>query len=256
MIPIRTLAETTTPDGSKFSLHEHDGDYFLRINGQQLMSGTWTLSERLLADYGCPKGEKRNNMRVLIGGLGLGFTLKRVLELAGENAQVVVAELLPEVVEWNRTHLQGVNGKLLDDPRVKIFHGDVYECIVGAAGAKNKWDAMLLDVDNGPTGLVQPQNSQLYDHSGYDLIWNALSPGGIAAFWAATMERGLDKPLQREGFWTECYAVKAHENAKKAAHRIYTAQRPEGKEKPTFRAKKKRGKKGPKLGRYKKRGRR
>lgn len=227
MKPTVTLAETRTPDGSKFSLHEHDGDFFLKMNGLQLMSSTWTLSERLLADHACPNGEAADSARVLIGGMGLGYSLKRVLELVGDNGDAVVAELLPEVVQWNREFLYEVNGKLMDDPRSTIFQGDVYDCIREAAeGKQKKWDAILLDTDNGPTSLVQPQNKRMYGKKGFAMIRDSLAPGGRVAFWAAAEEPGFEKRLKRDGFVkTERHVIKAHERAKKAIHRVYVGQR-------------------------------
>ena len=227
MKPIITVGETTTPDGSKFTLHQHDGDFFLRLNGIQLMSSTWTLSERLLADYACPESAPIKVKRVLIGGLGLGFSLKRVLELVGDNAEVVVAELLPEVIRWNREILQDLNGRLMDDPRVTIYEGDVYDCISRAAdGTEGKWDAVLLDTDNGPTSLVQPQNHRMYGRSGFKMIWDSLNPGARVAFWAAAVEPGFERKLRRDGFVTESYSIKAHERAKKPIHWTYVGFRP------------------------------
>lgn len=227
MKPTTTLGETHTPDGSKFSLHEHDGDFFLKLNGDQLMSSTWTLSERLLADYACPKGEKAEHARVLVGGMGLGYSLKRSLELVGKNGDVVVAELLPEVVQWNRDFLYEENGKLMDDPRTTMYVGDVYDAIREAAsGKRKKWDAILLDTDNGPTSLVQPQNKRIYGKQGFAMIRESLAPGGRVAFWAATEEPGFEKRLKRDGFIkTERYMIKAHERAKKPVHRVYVGQR-------------------------------
>jgi len=135
MKPFRNLAETRTPNGSRFSLHEHNGEYFLKLNGTQLMSSTATVSELLLADHACAWTEKRARPRVLIGGLGLGFSLRRVLELVSPGAAVEVAELLPEVVSWNRELLRDVNGTLLDDKRVTVVIGDVFDCIRNGAGA-------------------------------------------------------------------------------------------------------------------------
>lgn len=227
MKPIITVGETTTPDGSRFTLHRHDGDYFLRLDGTQLMSSTWTLSERLLADHACPERAAIKAKRVLIGGLGLGFSMKRVLELVGDDAGVVVAELLPEVVRWNREILADLNGRLIDDPRVTIYEGDVYDCIRSAAdGTGEKWDAILLDTDNGPTSLVQPQNHRIYGRGGFAMIWDALSPGGTVAFWAAAVEPGFERKLRRNGFVTASHSIKAHERAKKPIHWIYTGNRP------------------------------
>ena len=149
MKPFRNLAQTHTPDGSRFSLHEHDGEFFLKLNGRQLMSTTSTSSELLLAQLPCDGLERKPGASVLIGGLGLGFSLQRVLELVGPNATVHVAELLPEVVDWNREFLGSVNGALLNDPRVKVLVRDVFEVIRQAP--KPSYDAILLDVDNGPT---------------------------------------------------------------------------------------------------------
>ncbi|NBR47833.1 hypothetical protein EBU02_03110 [bacterium] len=138
MIPFRNLAETRTPDGSRFSLHEHDGEYFLKLNGRQLMGSNLTTSEIMLADLACGYFQSPDRPRILIGGLGLGFSLCRVLEIAGPTAVVVVAELLPEVVAWNREFLSELNGKLLDDPRVKIVTGDVFDCIKKGPGTRPK----------------------------------------------------------------------------------------------------------------------
>tara|TARA_R110000850_G_scaffold207058_1_gene333293 strand:+ start:768 stop:1454 length:687 start_codon:yes stop_codon:yes gene_type:complete len=227
MKPTVCLGETRTPDGSRFSLHEHDGDYFLKINGEQLMSSTWTLSERLLADHACPGAAPVKAKRVLIGGLGLGFSMKRVVELVGPGAEVVVAELLPEVVQWNREHMADLNGHLMEDPRVSIFEGDVYECILRAAlGRMEKWDAILLDTDNGPTALIQPQNHQVYATKGFRLLFDSLTPGARVAFWAAGEESRFEKRLRRFGFRTERHMIKAHERAKKPIHRVYVGEKP------------------------------
>jgi len=218
MIPFRNLAETRTPDGSRFSLHEHDGEYFLKLNGRQLMGSNSTVSEYLLADHAChfPRGLRQP--RVLIGGLGLGFSLRRVLELAGAGAVVQVAELLPEVVSWNRQFLGDLNGKLLDDPRVEVYTGDVFDCIKRGAA---RFDAILLDVDNGPTSFVQKKNARLYNRDGLSLIRRALRPGGRVAFWSAEREPAFFAQLGRSGFEAAEYEARAHERAKRAAHRIY-----------------------------------
>lgn len=222
MKPFRNLATTRTPDGSQFSLHEHDGGFFLKLNGRPLMSTTSTTSELMLAELPCKGFRGRADACVLIGGLGLGFSLQRVLELVGKYARVEVAELLPEVVEWNRTFLRDVNGALLDDPRVKVIIGDVFATIRRAEPAS--YDAILLDVDNGPTSFVQKKNSRLYDRNGFRLIARALKPNGKVAFWSACEEPGFVNNLARAGFKTEAVPAKAHERAKRAAHVIYVAE--------------------------------
>lgn len=224
MIPFRNLAETRTPDGSRFSLHEHDGQYFLKLNGRQLMGSNATVSEVLLADFACKFPRAVEGPRVLIGGLGLGFSLCRVLEVTGPKALVLVAELLPDVVAWNREFLLGLNGRLLDDPRVKVFTGDVFDCI---KRSPNGFDAILLDVDNGPTSFVQAKNFRLYTSNGLSLIYRALRARGRVAFWSAEREPAFLAHLARAGFQAEEFEAKSHERAKRAAHRIYLGVVPE-----------------------------
>jgi spermidine synthase len=187
------------------------------------MSTTATTSELLLADLGCAPFARQREARVLIGGLGLGFTLKRTLEIVGRDAAVHVAELMSEVVAWNRGFLREVNGALLDDSRVSIFAEDVFEVI--KRGASAPYDAILLDVDNGPTSFVQKKNVRLYDRHGFIAINRALKPGGRVAYWSATEERGFIAQLSRAGFIGTAHEAKAHEHAKRAAHRIYVAER-------------------------------
>lgn len=223
MIPFRNLAETRTPDGSRFSLHEHDGDYFLKLNGRQLMGSNATVSEILLADLACLWRTAPSRPSVLIGGLGLGFSLRRVLEVTGPGAAVHVAELLPEVIAWNRSFLQGLNGKLLDDPRTSALAGDVFDCIRKSPAG---YDAILLDVDNGPTSFVQAKNCRLYNRDGLSLIRRALRPGGRVAFWSADREPAFLQQLGRSGFAASEHEAKSHERAKRAAHRIYVGEVP------------------------------
>lgn len=223
MKPFRTLGQVRTPDGSSLTLHEHDGEHYIKLDGRQLMSTTATSSELLLADLGCAPFARQREARVLIGGLGLGFTLQRVLEIVGPDAAVHVAELMPEVVAWNRELLRGVNGALLDDPRVSVFTEDVFQVI--KRGATAPYDAILLDVDNGPTSFVQKKNVRLYGHSGFVAIDRALKPSGRVAYWSATEERSFIAQLSRAGFTGTAHEAKAHEHAKRAAHRIYVAER-------------------------------
>ena len=221
MIPFRNLAETRTPDGSRLTLHEHDGDYFIKLDGRQLMSSTSTASELLLADKACQHITREGEPRVLIGGLGLGFSLKRVLELVGKGAVVHAAELVPEVVTWNRELLAPVNGKLLNDPRVEVLVDDVFAVMKNA----QPYDAILLDVDNGPTSFVQTKNRRIYNRRGLAVITRALKRGGRAAFWSAEPEPAFRETLRRAGFQAEEYPAKAHERAKRFAHMIYVAER-------------------------------
>lgn len=215
----RTLATCTTPDGAKLTLHEHDGHYFLKVAGLQLMSTTASSSEEQMAELSCARLPAKP--RVLIGGLGFGFTLKRVLALTGPDAAVDVAELLPEVVAWNREFLSEVNGGLLGDPRVRIHVRDVYELIDSAAG----YDAILLDVDNGPDPFVQNVNERLYTLPGIARIRKALRPGGRVIFWSAHPDKSFAKSLQGAFKHVECISAKAYPKAKRYTHTLFVADR-------------------------------
>jgi spermidine synthase len=223
MKPFRTLAETRTPDGSRLTLHEHDGEHFMKLNGRQLMSTSSTASEVLLAHEACASLRGLPDISVLIGGLGLGFTLQRVLELVRPGSIVEVAELLPEVVAWNRELLKGVNGRLLHDHRVKVLIADVFSVIKRSSPAR--YDAIMLDVDNGPTSFVHSKNSRIYNRRGLALVHRALKPGGRVAFWSAVEEPEFPGQLKRAGFSVEVLPAKAHDRARQWPHRIYVAQR-------------------------------
>ncbi len=153
MKPFVTLAKARTPEGAELTLHARDTHFFLYVNRQPLMGTNASVSEMELARLACARLTAVRAPRVLIGGLGFGFTLRQVLELTGPAARVEVAELLPEVVAWNREFLHEVNGRLLDNPRVRIHTGDVFQLI--ETSPAGHYDAILLDVDNGPIAMVQ-----------------------------------------------------------------------------------------------------
>ena len=225
MKPTITVAETTAPDGSTFRLVTHDGQFILYMDDREVMSTMRTHSELLLADIGCDFKKKRKKPRVLIGGLGLGYSLRRALELTGPGSQIVVAELLPQVIEWNKTSLNGLNDDIMADPRTHIALADVYDLIYKAATKGPKFDAILLDVDDGPSALIQPQNAQLYARNGLEELKDALTPGGRAAIWAAKIEPKLKKALGKAGFYTEEIPCAKHAKAKRLQHAIYLAAR-------------------------------
>ncbi|HVJ45482.1 MAG TPA: hypothetical protein VM511_03785 [Luteolibacter sp.] len=216
-----TVASAKTPDGSSLTLHEHDGQHFLKVAGVQLMSTTASSSEEQMAELACAKLPK--NPRILIGGLGFGFTLKRVLELTGPDARVVVSELLPEIVEWNRVHLSEVNGRRLDDPRVEILVSDVYD-VIGRCAA-DRYDAILLDVDNSPDPLVQKGNGRLYQGSGLVRIKAALNPRGRVVFWSANEDRSFEKLLSRSFKNVESIRAKSYPQAKRFTHTLFVGDR-------------------------------
>lgn len=223
MKPNILLAETKTPNGARLTLVEHDGTYCIRVNGQQLMHSSVSASEILLGTLGCEKLPKGKAVRVLIGGLGLGFTLKSVLAAVGGNAVVKVSELFPEIVVWNRTHLAGLNGKLLDDRRVTVLAEDVRALI--RQGAREPYDAIILDIDNGTTAMVKSENNQLYSEAGMMQIAGALKPGGRAAIWSACPDAVLERRLKRTSLAVQAVPAKLHEHAKRAAYMIYVGDK-------------------------------
>ena len=217
----RTLATCKTPDGAQLTLHEHDGHHFLKVAGLQLMSTTASSSEEKMAELSC--AHLPPNPRVLIGGLGFGFTLKRVLDLTGADAAVDVAELLPEVVTWNREFLAEVNGKRLDDPRVRIHVGDVYDLIDRCENGR--YHAILLDVDNGPDPFVQRGNERLYTPKGINRIKNALEPEGRVIFWSAHPDKSFARSLEGAFKHVESISAKAYPQAKRFSHTLFVADR-------------------------------
>ncbi len=222
MKPQIKLAETLTPDGGTMALFEHDGSYAIRVNGQGLMDSRATESERMLGELGTARVTHKPDARILIGGLGLGFTLKSVLESAHPKAIVHVAELMPEVIAWNRDHLSSLNGKLIDDPRVAIYTEDVFGMIMRS---KSKYDSILLDIDNGPSPMVQGANDKLYGDMGVYAIAGALRPGGRAVIWSAAEDKSFAKRLHQAGFTVEEVRAKRYPGAKRAAILLYVADK-------------------------------
>lgn len=203
-------------------LLEHDGEHFLKVNGVQLMSTTATSSEQLMADLAYGALASHPPGRVLIGGLGFGFTLKRVMELGGAATQVLVAELMPEIAEWNRTHLHGVNGHLLENPKVEVRIADVADLL--KSDASPPFDVILLDVDNGPDALVAKRNDGLYGRRGIQIVRSALSRKGVVVFWSAHPDRAFAESLEKSGFTVQQVAAKAYPKAKKPTHTLFVAR--------------------------------
>lgn len=231
MKPNILLAETWTPNGARMTLVEHDGSYCIRVNGQQLMHSSVSASELQLGTLGCARhAGRKSGPRVLIGGLGLGFTLRSVLAAAGGNAVVQVSELFPEIVAWNHTHLAGLNGRLLKDPRVKVVAEDVRALI--RRGARTPYDVIVLDIDNGTTAMVKNENNQLYSAAGLRQLALALKPGGRAAIWSACPDAALEKRLQRTGLAVQAVPAKLHKHAKRSTYMIYVADKAEAESVP------------------------
>ncbi|MGD7651565.1 MAG: spermine synthase [Verrucomicrobiales bacterium] len=222
MKPTTTLATHTTDDGSKLVLQSHDGHHYLRIDGVQLMSTTASSSEQQMAEIACQLVPAKP--RVLIGGLGFGFTLRRTLELTPPDATVVVAELLPEIISWNREFLTEINGTLLDDPRVTIHQGDVCDLLARASGP-DRFHAIMLDVDNSPDPLVQKGNARLYNRRGLEQAKAALHPHGRVVYWSANQDRAFARALERTFAHTQSIPAKAYPKAKRFTHTLFVGDR-------------------------------
>lgn len=221
MKPTITLATCRTPDGVLLVLQQHDGQHFLRIGGVPLMSTTAAASEQQMAGLACASLPAAP--RILIGGLGFGFTLRRVLELCPPDAVVDVAELLQEVVDWNREFLTEINGRLIDDPRVNIRISDVGDLIENCG--ENRYHAILLDVDNSPDPLVQEGNARLYEHRGIAGVRAALHPGGRVVYWSANQDVEFASALKKVFNNVECIGAKAYPKAKRFTHTLMVAER-------------------------------
>jgi spermidine synthase len=221
MKPNRKLAEATTPDGGRLILYEHDGAYCIRLNGQDLMHSSVTASELRLGELAAGPLSRQPDSLSLVGGLGLGFTLKSLLEKSGRRAKVQVAELLPAIIDWNRNLLAHLNGRLMDNPRVEILLQDVWRVIVDAP--VGTYDTVVLDVDNGTTATVQQQNSRLYTLKGLHRIAAVLKPGGRALFWSARPDPAFAERLVRVGFITKVVSAPLYASAKRCAVSIYVA---------------------------------
>lgn len=223
MKPTVKLAETTTPDGARLTLHEHDGSFCVRVNGQALMDSRVATSELQIGELATEKIPRFSRSRVLIGGLGLGFTLRTALEGVGPHGEVEVAELVPALVEWNRIYLASLNGSLLTDKRVQLRVADVARLI--ASAPRGRYDAIVLDTDNGPMPMVQRGNARLYDDMGLGKIFSALTPKGRVVIWSAAPDRAFAARVAKAGFKVEVIAAKVHATAKRPAYTLYVADK-------------------------------
>jgi len=213
------LGEARTPDGSLLELFRHDGSYLIRADGIELMSTRRHLSEDRLAVVACAPLRDVSGARVLIGGLGLGFTLRAALEQLGPDAEVVVAELMAEVIGWNAEPAYGISVEAMRDPRVRIVHDDVVNVLRANPGG---FDAIMLDTDNGPEGMIMQENARLYTDRGIALTMAALRAPGRIAYWSVEDDRGFLRALRRAGLTVETEHVRAHGNAR-AMHTLYVA---------------------------------
>lgn len=202
----RLLDQATTSDGKPMTLHEHDGAFMIRVDGVELMSSRQHHSEERLAELACSH-IRTPAARVLIGGLGMGFTLRAALRHLRSDAAVVVVEIMPAVIAWNRKPEYGLAGDALDDPRVEVIEGDVAEVLGRHRG---RYDAIMLDVDNGASGLSTAANDRLYTPAGLALAKAALKPGGCLAVWSAGDDPAFADRMGRGGFEVSVERARTH----------------------------------------------
>ncbi|MBT3190850.1 MAG: hypothetical protein HN736_08935 [Anaerolineae bacterium] len=220
MKPQIKLATVQTPDGGEMGLYQHDRDFAIKVNGQQLMSSRQHESELALARLGCAHLSKHTAPQVLIGGLGMGYTLRQTLEMLGNEGKVIVSELLPDVLEWNQSFLKKLNGNSLEDKRTEIKIGDIFPLLTSSA---NSFDAILLDIDNGPSAMTDSGNHQLYTQAGIEVCKSALRKGGTLSIWSAEPSKEFEQLLMSYGFQVKRYKVPAYTGTNRNSRFIWVA---------------------------------
>ncbi len=220
MKPRVKLATAKTPDGGEMELYQHDRDFSIMVNGEDLMHSRRHESELELARLGCAHLTGRKAPCILIGGLGMGYTLSQALGILSPQAQVMVGELMDAVVQWNRQFLGQLNDQPLDDKRVELKMGDVVEII---AGCQNRFDAILLDVDNGPDAMTDSGNHRLYGYEGILACKGALREHGCLAVWSAKPSKSFEQLLMSCGFHVNRYRVPAHKGKNPQSHFVWVA---------------------------------
>ncbi len=219
MKPLERLGEARTPNGTLLTLYRHDGAYLIRADGVELMSTRRHLSEDRLAEVACAPLHDVPGARVLIGGLGLGFTLRAALRQLRDDAEVVVAELIPEVVAWNADARYGLSVEAMADPRVHMVTDDVSNVLRGNPGA---FDAIMLDTDNGPEGMLMSENARLYATRGIGLTVKALRAGGSVVYWSVGDDPKFARALRGAGLDVSTVRVRAHDTTG-PMHTLYVA---------------------------------
>jgi spermidine synthase len=220
MKPTVKIATARTPDGGEMVLYQHDRDFFIKINGQDLMHSRHHESELELARLGCGHLDGRKAPSILIGGLGMGYTLRQALDMLSPHAQVVVGELLGAVVEWNCEFLGELNGHPLGDERVDLKTGDIVELI---SRSKSGFDAILLDIDNGPRAITDSGNRRLYDREGMLACRRALREPGCLAVWSAEPNKEFEQLLISCGFHVRRFRVPSYRGNKAHSRFVWVA---------------------------------
>jgi len=225
MLPRKILGKALTPDrAGELQLSQRGDDFFISYNGTELMNSRMHGSEALLAELACRPIAGRPGARVLVGGLGLGYTLAAALPIMRHDAEVVVAELVPAVVEWNRSLCGHLSGHPLQDPRARVVECDVCSLL---KTEQNAFDAVMLDVDNSPDSMTQKSNDWLYCSSGLSAIYTALRPRGMLTVWSAGPDSTFSRRLRRAGFEAREETVSARGCGKGGLHTIWVARRSE-----------------------------
>jgi spermidine synthase len=217
-----TLDTTTAPDGTELTLLRHDGAYFIRARGVELMSTRRHNSEERLAELVCAPLADTMGACVLVGGLGFGFTLRAALRTLGSDADVFVVELLEAVIRWNRTAEYGLGADALDDPRVTLLHDDVAHVLASSPG---RFHGIMLDVDNGADPLATKRNARLYRAPGIRSAVAALRPGGRVAYWSADRDPALETALIHAGLSVRVATARAHTTSG-PSHYLYVGALP------------------------------
>ena len=220
MEPRELIDTAEVPNGPPLRLVRHDRDFIIMLDRNELMSTRMNGSEIALGAMTCERLRTPSTSKILVGGYGMGYTLRAVLAAVGPEAKVTVAELVPGIIAWARGPLHTLTDGCLDDHRVAVMIGDVADVL--ATGAQS-YDAILLDVDNGPEGATRKQNNGLYRKAGLTLARRALQPGGILAVWSAGPDTAFAHRLERAGFDVEEVRVAARSNGKGPRHTIWFA---------------------------------
>jgi len=220
MNPRVKIASTRTPDGSKMVLYKHGDHFLIEVNGQDLMHSRQHESEIELARLGCGHLTALKAPSILIGGLGMGYTLRKSLDMLGPHAQVMVAELLSAVIGWNRVYFGELNDQPLEDHRVDLMPGDIVELI---ARSKKRFDAILLDIDNGPNAMTDSSNRHLYGRNGIRSCRRALREKGCLAVWSAEPSKKFERLLMECRFHVRRFRVPAYKGAKSQSRFIWIA---------------------------------
>jgi spermidine synthase len=222
MLPWIELDSAAAPDGKRLRLMQRGDEFSIKLGVAELMTSRQFGSEEALATFAAKKLKGRAKPRVLIGGLGMGFTLRAALDAFGSEARIVVAELVPAVVHWARGPMAELFGGSLDDKRVELIEADVATLIRAAA---SRYDAILLDVDNGPEGMTQQANDRLYSTPGLSAARAALRPGGVLAVWSQGPDRAFAQKFAKAGFAVEEQNVRARGARGGSRHVIFIGQR-------------------------------